>query len=517
MLLRQPALCSLVLLGLLLPVGAGLPSIAASTAIVVPGEVETSGDDTRELALARALDAVRPDFLRADLTFLASDEMRGRDTPSPELEIAAQFLASRLMRLGVPPGAEDGYLYPYQLRQVALDAENSRASLALAGGGGPAELLVFGRDYFLRGLQDLASHTLEGPVVWAGSATGPELEAMDLDGAWVVYTDEGAGLGRRLMGVRRAGAKGLLVVPASDDPAQQPEVRFGNVAERLAAGRVRYPSERGQTQREVFPVLMLTQAAGERLVALARPSDAEADWHPEDGTRLPVTFREQRQLGSDDELITVHNVCGFWAGKHSELASEVIVLSAHYDHVGAQGDTVWNGADDNGSGTVGLLAIAEALTAYGPLDRSVLLMWVSGEEKGLYGSRAWAERPWLPEGHRAVANINIDMIGRNDPDQLLLTPTAARAEQYNNIIRTVEALAPLEGFTRLGSADQYYHRSDQASFAQLGIPVAFLFTDVHDDYHQPTDTVEKIDFDKLSRVVRLVLRTLDRLQDQPLQ
>ena len=140
-------------------------------------------------------------------------------------------------------------------------------------------------------------------------------------------------------------------------------------------------------------------------------------------------------------------------------------------------------------------------------------MWVSAEEKGLLGSKAWTLRPWLPEGCYPVAAINVDMIGRNDPRELLLTPTRRLGKQYNGLARLAEELAPSEGFTRLRSADEYWRRSDHINFAdELGLPVTFLFADVHPDYHRPTDTIEKIDHDKIRRVTRLVLRMLDGLQ-----
>jgi Zn-dependent M28 family amino/carboxypeptidase len=213
----------------------------------------------------------------------------------------------------------------------------------------------------------------------------------------------------------------------------------------------------------------------------------------------------------------LENVCALWPGNDPKLAHEVVIVSAHYDHVGLEGGKVHPGADDNGSGSMGLLALAEALVEYGPLRRSVLLLWVSGEEKGLWGSAAWTKAPTLSEGQRAICNLNIDMIGRNAPDYLLITPTR-KLPHFNGLTRLAEELAPLEGFPRLGSADDYWERSDHRNFAvNLGIPVAFLFSDVHADYHRPTDTVEKIDNDKVRRVARLVLRMLDALQEDELK
>jgi Zn-dependent M28 family amino/carboxypeptidase len=152
------------------------------------------------------------------------------------------------------------------------------------------------------------------------------------------------------------------------------------------------------------------------------------------------------------------------------------------------------------------------LTKYGPMRRSVMIMWVAGEEKGLWGSAAWTRNPTLPEGYKAVADINIDMIGRNAPEKLTVTPSAEH-ESYNFLSKLAVKLSPEEGFPTLDSADQYYTRSDHYNFVQAGIPATFLFAGVHEDYHRPTDDPEKIDYDKIRRVVRLVFRMLADLQN----
>jgi len=289
--------------------------------------------------------------------------------------------------------------------------------------------------------------------------------------------------------------------------------RYGRVARSLTKGSISYPTERARERMKKggFPEIYLSRRAGLRLLT-ASASRGEIDpgqWQPAIGTQLGVTVTEER---SGAGFVELENVCGFWEGGDPERKKEVIILSAHYDHEGTRDGVVYPGADDNGSGSMGLLAVAEALVRHGPLSRSVLFIWVSGEEKGLYGSRAWASAPWLPEGTHAVCNLNMDMIGRNAPDQLLLTPTREH-EKRNALTTLVGELAPLEGFTDLGSADSFWGRSDHASFHQgLDIPVAFLFTGVHEDYSRPSDTPDKIDYDKMRRVCRLVVRLLHRLQ-----
>ena len=142
-----------------------------------------------------------------------------------------------------------------------------------------------------------------------------------------------------------------------------------------------------------------------------------------------------------------------------------------------------------------------------------------------FGSFSWTpfsprplrqKAPILPEGHRAVANLNIDMIGRNAPDYLLITPTKALAKEYNGLTKLAEELAPLEGFPKLGSADEYWQRSDHMNFAvNLKIPVAFLFSDVHADYHQPTDEPQYINYDQSARVGRFVHDIVSAVANRP--
>ena len=137
------------------------------------------------------------------------------------------------------------------------------------------------------------------------------------------------------------------------------------------------------------------------------------------------------------------------------------------------------------------------------LDMTGRVVLVTGGAKGVGRGIA---RSFLDAGAKVA------ICGRNAPDELLVTPTQARADDYNGIVRMIEKHAPSEGFTELGSADRYYHRSDQAQFARLDIPVSFVFAGVHEDYHKPGDTAEKLDYDKVRRVVRLVLRVLDGMQ-----
>ena len=462
-----------------------------------------------EVALERALDSVKVERLSADLHFLACDELGGRDSPSVEQRIAARFLVNRVKRLGLQPGAGEGYLWEYGLPMTVLDADETRM---VAKRGETSLELELGPDYgFFSGMSQDSEAV--GPVVFAGELRGDERDAsggkMELTGAWALCTShEDVSFRDRVQTAREAGAVGVIVVsPLGGEDEML--ARCAGYAEQLSRPRIQ--RGRRDSARRSFPYVYMTHAGLRGLMELA----GVAELAP--GVRFELELSERRAMDSEAET-QLENVCALWPGSDPELAKEVIILSAHYDHVGrvAQTGDVFNGADDNGSGTTGLLAVAEALTAYGPLRRSVLLTWVSAEEKGLLGSRAWSQDPLLPEGSRAALNLNIDMIGRNAPHQVLVTPTSEH-EAYNFLTRLVEKHAPAEGFTEIGSADEFWNRSDQANFSKyLEIPVAFLFTGLHEDYHRPTDTPDKIDYDKMRRVVRLLLRMLDDLQTDSL-
>ena len=213
------------------------------------------------------------------------------------------------------------------------------------------------------------------------------------------------------------------------------------------------------------------------------------------------------------------NVVAFIEG--SEKPEEIIVLSAHYDHVGMREDgTIYNGADDDGSGTMAMLEIAEAFQqavkdGNGP-KRSILFLHVTAEEIGLYGSRYYTENPIFPLDN-TVANLNTDMIGRIDPDKkdnpnyIYLIGSDKLSQELHNVSEEVnEKYTNLEldyTYNDENDPNRFYYRSDHYNFAKNNIPVIFYFNGVHPDYHKPTDTVEKIEYEALMKRARLVFLT----------
>lgn len=226
---------------------------------------------------------------------------------------------------------------------------------------------------------------------------------------------------------------------------------------------------------------------------------------------IPASFFSEL---SKEKLEASENIWAFVEG--SEKPNEIIVVSAHYDHIGIKNGTIYNGADDDGSGTVALLEIAQAFAkakkvGHGP-KRSILFLHVTGEEHGLLGSNYYCQHPLFPLSN-TITNINIDMIGRHDEfhtassnyvyligSDYLSTDLYSICEEVN---KKYVNIALDYKYNNKTDPNRYYYRSDHYNFAKNGIPSVFLFNGVHADYHKPTDTVDKIEFDALKKRTQL--------------
>lgn len=227
--------------------------------------------------------------------------------------------------------------------------------------------------------------------------------------------------------------------------------------------------------------------------------------------KVPAAFMNAKD---NENLPDSENILAFIKG--SEKPDEIVVVSAHYDHVGIKKGEVYNGADDDGSGTVALLEIAQAFElakkdGYGP-KRSILFLHVTGEEHGLHGSRYYSENPIFPL-EKTIADINIDMIGRRDTNHknsnnyiYLIGSDYLSTDLYNiceDANKKSVNLVIDYTFNDKNDSNRFYYRSDHYNFAKNGIPSVFLFNGVHADYHQKTDEVSKIEFDALCKRTQL--------------
>ncbi|HEX6560183.1 MAG TPA: M20/M25/M40 family metallo-hydrolase, partial [Longimicrobiales bacterium] len=442
---------------------------------------------------------ITPTDIYARIAFLASDALRGRDTPSQGLETAAAYIASEYTRLGLQPRGDNGsYLqrYPYAIRTLLADSVRLAVSVR-----GQTSALAYGREMFASaGMPERA----RGPLVFAG--TKFSTDGADFQGALPVVFIPGSidrtwrtALNTARNGARRLGANGLIVVldpSITAERMQQASALFSTgrgTAATSAVGFVRYDKARE-----------LMRAAGADLDALVASARSDA-FKP-----VPLKTMSAELVAPVSEV--VHhppNVVAVLEGSDPELKNTYVVLSAHMDHVGVQapdarGDSIYNGADDDASGTSAVVEAAEAFAALSqrPL-RSIVFLNVSGEEKGLLGSQYFSEHPAVPLSS-IVADINIDMIGRNAPDSVV-----AIGQDYSSLGSLTQEVVRNHPELHLTAArdlwpqERFFFRSDHFNFAKKDIPAIFFFTGTHEDYHRPSDEVQKINTDKAARVARL--------------
>jgi hypothetical protein len=446
-------------------------------------------------ALDRAAATITASDMYARIAFLADDALRGRDTPSPGLEVAAAYLASEFRRIGLEPAGDDGsYLqrYPFVIR--SLDVAGVSLVLQTPDGALP---LGYASDFYVAAGEPQA---VEAGVTYAGSVIAPEANLRDqvavISTAGPINRDFRINLNRARAAASNAGARALLVIL---------DAALGADAVRAqAAASVRSTSVQPQ-----IPVAFLRR---DHALAMFRSADLELDRLERRSSAQPValpgvTLALAAPFSDVDHQPA--NVVAVLPGSDSTLRNTYVVFSAHYDHVGvrahASGDSIYNGADDDASGTAAIVDIAEAFASLPqPPARSLIFLAVSGEEKGLLGSRYYSDHPTVPIGD-IVANVNIDMIGRNAPDSIV-----AIGQDFSSLgplLQRVSAERAALGLTvaqDIWPEQNFFFRSDHFNFARREIPAIFFFAGVHEDYHQPSDEVDKLDTDKIARVARLV-------------
>ncbi|RMD48342.1 MAG: M20/M25/M40 family metallo-hydrolase, partial [Ignavibacteria bacterium] len=199
------------------------------------------------------------------------------------------------------------------------------------------------------------------------------------------------------------------------------------------------------------------------------------------------------------------NVVGILEGKDEKLKDEYIVLSAHYDHLGKRGNDIYNGADDDGSGTVTILDAARTLSIKKENKRSILFVFHTGEEKGLLGSRYFTEH--FGNMDAIKANINIDMVGRGSVDTIYNIGSGKLSSEFYELVKNANEESVNiyfdYRFDDPNDPNRFYYRSDHINYARKGIPIVFFYDYMQKDYHKPTDTVEKINWEKIVKMVEL--------------
>ncbi|NDJ13979.1 MAG: M20/M25/M40 family metallo-hydrolase [Acidobacteriia bacterium] len=496
--------------------------------------------------IATGFDDIQAAKIRADLTFLASDAMEGRMSLDRGSEVAIQWIASEFAKAGLKPLVGDTFLQPVPLVEYKMD--RARTTLALRAGGvtkefkAPALIVSYPND-----------GVYKGQLVFAGfGITAPELKYDDYAGldakgkivvifnhepqeedANSVFNGKGntryANARAKMTNALRHGAVAVLVVP---DPNHKPGRERGTLdGDNQASLALRTPrpiqSIDGETS---IPVLTLTAKLADELFALTGQKAADLQTAIDSTLKpSPASFK-----GAEVELHVAtaqrkrgvsYNVAGLIEGSDPTLNAETILYSAHYDHDGLRVDgEIYRGADDNGSGTVGIVSLARAFSK-NPIKpkRSIALVVFAAEERGLLGAYYYADHPLRPLA-TTRAQVNFDMIGRDEKDSNQtkgLIDIAADTSNEVNIIGTryspdyrnaVVRANELVGIHLNYKWDDdtvlnVLFRSDQYPLLMHDIPAIWWFTGFHPDYHQITDTAEKINYPKMEKILRLAYAT----------
>jgi Zn-dependent M28 family amino/carboxypeptidase len=503
---------------------------------------------------APAIETIRKDELKADLFFLASDAMRGRLTGTPEYAVAAEWIAARYARLGLKPVAPDGSFYQQFDLIISRLAEGNNLTVftgpdsrRVARQGEDFYPLIFSADAQARGRVLLAGYGIRAPelkwddyrgrtikgsivMIFEGEPA-PDDSKSAFDG---LVTSEHANSLHKTLEAQAQGAIAVLFVNTRTAggrsrsfastarnywPAKPPRIERFTLA--AHSNLVHIPAI------QISPALA-EQILGRELEPLVKQAQEPARASAESAVAVDIATSLNRTVVPDRSVIAKIE------GSDPGLTGEAIIISAHYDHNGADGVQVFNGADDNASGTVAVLDIAEAYIAaaqQGRRPRRTIIFAVWGSEERccgpLLGSWAWVEHPLWPLD-KTVAALNMDMIGRSEevPEgggqrfRGLKVQTAASnansvhvmGSSYSSDLAAVirNANRELDLTLRMdydNNASNLLRRSDQWPFLQRHVPAVFFHTGLHPDYHTSFDRPERIDYAKVERIARLVYQT----------
>ncbi|WP_316746836.1 M28 family peptidase [Pedobacter gandavensis] len=466
------------------------------------------------------------------LSVLASDAYEGRETGKKGGWMTADYIRDFFQKLGLKGPVNGSYFQPIDMVTISL-------SQVLTINGQPAEPL---KDFYI------TPNTVSGAgfgfnvsnVLFAGYGVKKEgyndFEGVDLTGKVVMIFKSGepgaattAGKSRSaaLLKVKyltsQNAAAVLLIDPTVD---AMPENLRAYLSSAVMVMKTKEELEKAEGPQET-PVINIGTALANQILAAAKTNVADVQKKIAE-TGKPASQEINVSVSASakrvEEKVRAENVLGFLEGSDPKLKKEVLVVTAHYDHIGitpeAKGaDKINNGADDDGSGTTGVLMMAEAFAnakkaGKGP-KRSILFMTVTGEEKGLLGSEWYSEHPVFPL-ENTITNLNIDMIGRGDKDHpdnnfVYIIGSDMLSSELDQIgkkaNKTYVNINLDERYNNRTDPNRYYYRSDHYNFAKHGIPVIFYFNGVHEDYHQPGDEISKIDFPMLAKRAQLVYFT----------
>lgn len=451
--------------------------------------------------LARTLNSITAANLRGDLSFLASDALQGRYTPSPGLEVAAEFIASQFRASGLQPGGDADYFQTAQMVERRMGKAQSDMTVSADGRTFkiPASAVTVTEEMQPGEIQN-------APVAVFGSRDPDLIKGADLTGKAVIVpavdwpkvpSEQRLSLYLKMRAFDAAVASSKaaveILVSARQMPAPEPSLMPADEASQRRLPKLLVSSE------ELEKWIQKPLAGGDRSVSLSFSAP-------------------------DDRNVTVKNVIGILRGSDPQLENTCVLLTAHYDHIGTRetagrmanpaakqnkSDLIYNGANDDGSGTVSVIEIARALAKLSPHPRrSIVFMTFFGEERGELGSEYYGRHPVFPLA-KTVADLNLEQVGRTDSTMgKQIDNASVTGYDYSDITSMLQEAGRATGiklYMDKTASDAYFTRSDNAALAEQGVP-AHTLTVAFDypDYHGVGDEWQKIDYDNMTRVDRMI-------------
>jgi hypothetical protein len=438
--------------------------------------------------------SITPAELKGDLSFLASDALQGRYTPSPGLEVAAEFIASKFRAAGLQPGGDQEYFQTAAM----VDRRMPHAQSALTLEGGPETITVPAGSITIADANQ-ASKIEQAPALFLAAKDAAKLKGLDLNGKAVIVPqpDLDSLSGQE----RRAEYRKMRAFDSA--------IAGSNAAIEISVTK--------RTQPAPSPRLLpLDQALQHRVPAII----VESEQLPKSGGIFKVSLDIP---APEDQKVTVKNVIGIVRGSDPALKDTCVLLTAHYDHIGTTetagrmavngatraGDRIYNGANDDGSGTVSVIEIARAIARLNPRPkRSIVFMTFFGEERGELGSQFYAKHPLFPL-EKTVADVNLEQVGRTDSTVgKQLANATVTGYDYSDVTKFLEQAGRETGinvYKDSEASDAYFTRSDNDALAEQGVPAHSLATAVdYPDYHGLGDEWQKIDYENMAKVDRMI-------------
>ena len=425
--------------------------------------------------------------IKQNITVLASDSLEGRETGKPGQKKAADYIAKQFESFGIESRNTPNYFQEYYLKRI-----------------NPINVVLKVNNHELKPNTDFTyNDEFENVDFTVDSLIFPGAENIDTKGKVVVYDHE---VTDRFLIIMSMNHQFKLAIVVTDDSLKTNKAKSHSFRDRLITFNGK--------EELCAPVIFITKSFAKKLWKKNKIRRKKKDRFSSACYKVNFSFNSKIH----GQTIRSENVYGFVEG--SDLRREIVVVSAHYDHLGFHDGKTYYGADDNASGTSAIIALAKAFAqakreGRGP-RRSILFLAFSGEEKGLLGSSYYSDHPVFPL-ENTVADLNIDMIGRLDAKHdtnanyvyvIGSDKLSSELDSINKSVNKTYTKLDLDyTFNDPADPNRFYYRSDHYNFAKHNIPVIFYFNGVHEDYHKPTDTVDKINFDKVEKISKLVFFT----------